>query len=135
MIEDKLTYQIIGCAKEVHKALGNGFQGVIYQRCLAIELDRARLNFSREVEQPILYRGVEIGTRRVDFIVGNRVVVELKALTAFEDVHVAHAKNYVLAYDFEIGLLINFGAVRLEYKRVFNENKIPVNSDSDPKQK
>ncbi|MDE0184052.1 MAG: GxxExxY protein [Candidatus Poribacteria bacterium] len=135
MIEDKLTYKIIGCAMEVHKALGNGFQEVIYQRCLAIELDRARLSFSREVEQPILYRGVEIGTRRVDFIVGNRVVVELKALTAFEDVHVAHAKNYVLAYDFEIGLLINFGAVRLEYKRVFNENKIPVNSDSDPKQK
>ena len=133
MIEDKLTYQIIGCAMEVHKALGNGFQEVIYQRCLAIELDRARLSFGREVEQPIFYRGVEIGTRRADFIVGNRVVVELKALTALEDVHIAQAKNYVIAYDFEIGLLINFGAVRLEYKRIFNEENTPANTDSDRK--
>ena len=125
MIEDKLTYQIIGCAMEVHKALGNGFQEVIYQRCLAIELDRARINYGREVEQPIFYRGVEVGTRRADFIVANRVVVELKALTALEDVHIAQAKNYVVAYDFEIGLLINFGATRLEYKRIFNEKRIP----------
>ena len=135
MIEDKLTYQIIGCAMEVHKALGNGFQEVIYQRCLAIELDRARLSYGREVEQPIFYRCVEIGTRRADFIVGNRVVVELKALTTLEDVHIAQAKNYVVAYDFEIGLLINFGAMRLEYKRIFNEKKVPVNSDSNRKAK
>ena len=134
MIEDKLTYQIIGCAMEIHKALGNGFQKVIYQRCLAIELDRARLSFSREVEQPIFYRGVEVGTRRADFIVGNRVVVELKALTALEDVHIAQAKNYVVAYDLEIGLLINFGAVRLEYKDIFNEENTPANTDSDRKQ-
>ena len=135
MIEDKLTYQIIGCAMEVHKALGNGFQEVIYQRCLAIELDRARINYGREVEQPIFYRGVEVGTRRADFIVANRVVVELKALTALEDVHIAQAKNYVVAYDFEIGLLINFGATRLEYKRIFNDKKNPVNPDSDGKLK
>ena len=134
MIEDKLTYQIIGCAMEVHKALGNGFQEVIYQRCLAIELDRARLSFGREVEQPIFYRGVEIGTRRADFIVGNRVVVELKALTALEDVHIAQAKNYVVAYDFEIGLLINFGATRLQYKRIFNDKNIPANTDLGGKQ-
>ena len=135
MIEDKLTYQIIGCAMEVHKALGNGFQDVIYQRCLAIELDRARLSFGRKVEQPIFYRGVEIGTRRADFIVGNRVVVELKALTALEDVHIAQAKNYVVAYDFEIGLLINFGATRLQYKRIFNDKKNPVNPNSDEEPK
>ncbi len=135
MIEDKLTYQIIGCAMEVHKALGNGFQEVIYQRCLAIELDRARLSFGREVEQPIFYRGVEIGTRRADFIVANRVVVELKALTALEDVHIAQAKNYVVAYNFEIGLLINFGAIRLEYKRIFNDKKNPVNPNSDEEPK
>ena len=134
MIEDKLTNQIIGCAMEVHKTLGNGFQEVIYQRCLAIELDRARLSFGREVEQPIFYRGVEIGTRIADFIVGNRVVVELKALTALDDVHIAQVKNYVAAYDFEIGLLINFGAVRLEYKHIFNEENIPANTDSDRKQ-
>ena len=135
MIEDKLTYQIIGCAMEVHKALGNGFQEVIYQRCLAIELDRARLSYGREVEQPIFYRGVEVGTRRADFIVANRVVVELKALTALEDVHIAQAKNYVVAYNFEIGLLINFGANRLEYKRIFNDKKNHVTPDSDMKRR
>ena len=123
MIDDKLTYQIIGCAMEVHRILGNGFQEVIYQRCLAIELEGAGLSFGREVEQPIFYRGVEVGTRRADFIVANQVVVELKALTVLEDVHIAQAKNYLVAYDFEIGLLINFGASSLEYKRIFNDKR------------
>ncbi len=123
MIKDSLTYQIIGCAMEVHKRLGNGFQEVIYQRCLAIEFESAGINFGREVEQPVFYRGVEVGTRRADFIVANQVVVELKALTHLEDVHIAQAKNYVVAYDFKIGLLINFGANRLEYKRIFNDRE------------
>ena len=133
MIDDRLTYQIIGCALEVHKTLGNGFQEVIYQRCLAIELERAGLSFGREVEQPIFYRGVEVGNRRADFIVANQIVVELKALTALENVHIAQAKNYLVAYDFEIGLLINFGARSLEYKRVFNDKKKPVTTDANRK--
>ena len=119
MISDDLTYKIIGCAMKVHNTLGNGFQEVIYQRCLAIELERAGIDFGREVEQPIFYDGIEVGMRRADFIVANRVVVELKALTALEDVHLAQAKNYVVAYDFEVGLLLNFGAKSLEYKRIF----------------
>ena len=127
MIDDKVTYRIISCAMEVHKILGNGFQEVIYQRCLAIEMEGAGLSFGREIEQPIFYRGVEVGTRRADFIVANQVVVELKALTALEDVHIAQAKNYLVAYDFEIGLLINFGASSLEYRRIFNDKKGPVN--------
>ena len=127
MIDDKLTYQIIGCAMDVHKILGNGFQEVIYQRCLAIELEGTGLSFGREVEHPIYYRGVEVGSRRADFIVANQVVIELKALTALEDVHIAQAKNYVVAYDFEIGLLINFGAKSLEYKRIFNDKRDPIN--------
>ena len=131
MIDDKLTYQIIGCAMEVHKILGNGFQEVIYQRCLAIELERAGLSFGREVEHPIYYRGVEVGSRRADFIVANQVVVELKALTALEDVHIAQAKNYVVAYDFEVGLLINFGAKSLEYKRIFNDKRAPTNPSAN----
>ena len=108
---------------EVHKILGNGFQEVIYQRCLAIEMEGAGLSFGREIEQPIFYRGVEVGNRRADFIVANQVVVELKALTALEDVHIAQAKNYLVAYDFEIGLLINFGASSLEYRCIFNDKK------------
>ena len=123
MISDDLTYKIIGCAMKVHNTLGNGFQEVIYQRCLAIELERAGMDFGREVEHPIFYQGIEVGTRRADFIVANCVVVELKALTALEDVHLAQAKNYVVAYDFEVGLLINFGAKSLEYKRIFNDKK------------
>ncbi|MDD4969650.1 MAG: GxxExxY protein [Paludibacter sp.] len=122
MEKDPLTYQIIGCAMKVHKTLGNGFQEVIYQRCLAIELERSGLEFKREVEQTIYYEGIHVGTRRADFVVENKVVVELKALINLEDVHLAQAKNYVVAYKFERGLLINFGATSLQYKLIFNQN-------------
>lgn len=121
MSMDELTYRIIGCAMTVHNKLGNGFQEVVYQRCLAIEMERAGLDFSREVEQPIHYDGIVVGTRRADFIVANRVVVELKALTALDDVHIAQAKNYVVAYGFSIGLLINFGARSVQHKRLYND--------------
>lgn len=124
---DQITYQIIGAAMKVHNYLGNGFQEVIYQRCLAIELERAGLNFGREVKQTIFYEGIEVGTRRADFVVENKVIVEIKALINLEDVHLAQAKNYVVAYDFPIGLLINFGAVSLQYKKVFNSKTNPVN--------
>ena len=121
MVMDELTYRIIGCAMKVHNTLGNGFQEVVYQRCLAIEMERAGLDFSREVEQPIHYDGIVVGTRRADFIVANRVVVELKALTALDNVHIAQAKNYVVAYGFPVGLLINFGARSVEHKRIYND--------------
>lgn len=120
MEKDELTYKTIGCAMKVHNTLGNGFQEVIYQRCLAIELERAGLSFGREVEQTIFYEGVEVGTRRADFVVENIIIVELKALISLEDVHLAQAKNYVVAYDFPKGLLINFGAQSLQYKLIFN---------------
>lgn len=122
-----ITYKIIGAAMKVHNTLGNGFQEVIYQRCLVIELERAGVGFVREQEHTIYYEGIEVGTRRADFIVENKVVVELKALVNLEDVHLAQAKNYVVAYDFEIGLLINFGATSLQYKKVFHPVKHPVN--------
>ena len=118
-LED-ITYKIIGCAMKVHNTLGNGFQEVIYQRCLAIEMERAGLCFGREVEQKIYYDGIEVGTRRADFVVEEKIIVELKALINLEDVHLAQAKNYVVAYDFPVGLLVNFGAVSLQYKKVYN---------------
>ncbi|HQV79222.1 MAG TPA: GxxExxY protein [Chitinophagales bacterium] len=117
---DEITYKINGCAMKVHNTLGNGFQEVIYQRCLAIELRKAGLDFVREQEQTIFYEGEDVGTRRADFIVEGKVIVELKALIILEDVHLAQAKNYVVAYGFPIGLLINFGAVSLQFKKVFN---------------
>ncbi len=115
-----LTGHIIGCAMEVHRRLGNGFQEVIYQRALAIELTEASIPFKRELEMPIFYREQPIGSRRVDFFIDDCVSVELKAISQLEDVHLAQAINYLEAYNLEVGLLINFGARSLQYKRVVN---------------
>jgi GxxExxY protein len=117
---DELTYKINGCAMKVHNTLGNGFQEVIYQRCLAIELDKANISYQREQEHDIYYDEIQVGTRRADFVVEDKVIVELKALINLEDVHLAQAKNYVVAYDKPIGLLINFGSKSLQFKKVFN---------------
>lgn len=117
----ELTGKIIGCALNVHKALGNGFQEVIYQRALAIEMTDENIRFSREHEMPVYYKNREIGTRRVDFLVEDVISVELKAIIQLEDVHLAQAINYLEAYDLEVGLLINFGARSLEFKRVTNK--------------
>ena len=119
---EQVTHKIIGCAMKVHSTLGNGFQEVIYQRALAIEMEKQGLKFTRELEMVIYYEGVEIGTRRVDFFVEEFVMVELKALIKLEDVHLAQAMNYCQAYHLPIGLLLNFGAKSLEFKRVYNLN-------------
>jgi GxxExxY protein len=116
----EITERIIGCAMKVHSFLGNGFQEVIYQRALGIEMNTEKLYFEREKEMPVLYKGIVIGTRRVDFFVALKIMVELKALIKLEDVHLAQAKNYLEAYNMEIGLLINFGARVCEFKRIFN---------------
>jgi len=123
MLYEDLTKKIIGCAMEVHKLLGNGFQEVIYQRALEIEMQIAGMGFAREMEMPVFYRDRQIGTRRVDFFVEGKVMVEIKALIKLEDVHLAQAMNYTEAYKMEIGLLLNFGGRSLEFKRVHN-NKI-----------
>lgn len=117
-----LTHKIIGCAMKVHSTLGNGFQEVIYQRALAIEMQKQGLGFQREMEMTIYYEGIDIGTRRVDFFVEDIIMVELKAVIKLEDVHLAQAMNYCQAYNLPIGLLINFGAKSLEFKRVYNVN-------------
>jgi GxxExxY protein len=117
----ELTSKIIGCALTVHKIIGNGFQEVIYQRALAIEMNLAGITFSREFEMPIFYREEQIGTRRVDFLVKGIISVELKAITKLEDVHLAQAINYLEAYNLEIGLLINFGENSLNFKRLTNK--------------
>jgi GxxExxY protein len=126
MIKDQykyseLTSKIIGCAMTVHKMLGNGFQEVIYQRALSIEMRFAGISFSREFEMTIFYRDEQIGTRRVDFLVEGVISVELKAITKLEDVHFAQAINYLEAYTLEVGLLINFGENSLNFKRLTNK--------------
>ena len=130
---EDLTYKIIGCAMEVHKNLGNGFQEVVYQRAMAIEMNLQNIAFSREHEMKIQYKGFEVGTRRVDFFVEDKIMVEIKALINLEDVHLAQAKNYVVAYDFPVGLLINFGAESLQYKKVFHPLKHPKPNPDNPK--
>lgn len=127
MIKEKykhsaLTEKIIGCAMQVHSTLGNGFQEVIYQRCLAIEMQMQGLRFRREHEMEIFYKDHHVGTRRVDFLVEDAVMVELKALTGLEDTHLAQAINYCEVYHLEIGLLLNFGARSLQFKRVRNKD-------------
>ena len=145
MKNEELTHKIIGCAMKVHNTLGNGFQEVIYQRALAIEMEKQGLGFKREMEMTIYYEGIDIGTRRVDFFVEDVIMVELKALIKLEEVHLAQAMNYCQAYNLPIGLLINFGAKSLEFKRVYNvnhpenkeykskiiESKNPTNPNSD----
>jgi GxxExxY protein len=122
-LHSELTGKIIGCAMEVHKTLGNGFQEVIYQRALEIEMDCQGLKFSREHEMDIFYKGTKIGTRRVDFFVENKIMVELKAVIQLEDVHLAQAINYLEAYGMQVGLLINFGSQSLQFKRVMKPGK------------
>jgi len=128
MLYEDVTRRIIGCAIEVHKRLGNGFQEVIYQRALEIEMRIDGLSFEREMEMSVFYRDHRIGNRRVDFFVEGKIMVELKAVIKLEDVHLAQAMNYTEAYQMEIGLLINFGAKSLEFKRVHN-NKIIKSSN------
>ncbi|HNP08284.1 MAG TPA: GxxExxY protein [Cyclobacteriaceae bacterium] len=124
--KDELTYSIIGCAMKVHNTLGNGFQEVIYQRCLALELEKKHIKFARELEMPIYYEDTEVGTRRADFVIEEKVLVEIKAVIKLEDVHLAQVLNYLQAYRIDIGLLINFGSNSLEYKRLYRK-KNPAN--------
>lgn len=129
IVNEKYKYsdqagRIIGCAMKVHSTLGNGFQEVIYQRCLAIEMEKQGLGFARELEMTIYYEGIDVGKRRVDFFVEEKIMVELKALSKLEDTHLAQALNYLEAYRMETGLLINFGSKSLEFKRVTNEHKL-----------
>ena len=129
MKHEELTRKIIGAAMEVHNHLGNGFQEVIYQRALSIELDLLGVTHEREKEMLILYKGYEVGTRRADFFVEDEILVEIKAITNLDDVHLAQAMNYLEAYHLKVGLLLNFGAKSLQFKRVHN-NKDYLNLDS-----
>jgi GxxExxY protein len=127
MVHELLTRKIIGCAMHVHRTLKSGFQEVIYQRALAIEFGLNNLHFEREQEMEIYYRDKSIGSRRVDFFVENSVMVEIKAVSKLEDVHLAQAMNYLECYKLKIGLLLNFGSRSLEFKRVHN-NRLNLKS-------
>ena len=131
-----LTRTLIGAAMEVHKILGNGFQEVIYQRAYFVELLSRDCRVVREFEMPISYKGVPVGSRRVDFLCNEAISIEIKAIVELEDMHLAQALNYLEAYNLEIGLLINFGSRSLEFHRLFNkkytsQNPLPSNKPKD----
>lgn len=127
LIYKEITEKIIGASMRVHSTPGNGFQGVIYQRALAIELEKSGVMFSREFNMPIYYDGKMIGERRVDFLIDDKISVELKATLKLEPVLFAEARNYLEAYNPEVGLLINFGSICLEFKRLQNSKFKPTN--------
>jgi GxxExxY protein len=131
----EITQKIIGAAMKVHCTLGNGFQEVIYQRALALQMQKDGLGFIRECSMPIFYLEKNIGERRVDFFVEDKICVELKALTVLEPVHFAQARNYLEAFNIEVGLLINFGNISLAFKRIdnpkYNKN-ISADNFNDP---
>lgn len=122
MLYGDVTREIIGCAMKVHSELGMGFLEVIYQRALEIEFTNQKISFQREYDLSIYYKDQIIGSRRVDFLVNNKIPVELKAISKLEDVQLAQALNYLEAYNLEVGMLINFGSKSLEFKRLFNKN-------------
>lgn len=121
----EITKKIIGAAMKVHSTLGNGFQEVIYQRALEIEFTKEGLPFVREFSMPIFYDGQIIGERRVDFFFEECISVELKAMEVLGLVHYSQAENYLEAYNLEVGLLLNFGNISLEYKRLENPKYNP----------
>jgi GxxExxY protein len=131
---NELTHKIIGCAMKVHSSLGSGFQELIYQRAMAIEMEIQALSFEREKEMPVFYRDFQIGTRRVDFFVEDKVMVELKAVSEILPVHKAQAVNYCEAYNIASGLLINFGQTSLQFKRVYNKNLVNPDNPLNPVQ-
>lgn len=130
MLYEDITERIIGAAMAVHSTLGNGFQEVVYQRSMEIELPLHGLQFEREKEMPIYYRDQLVGTRRVDFFVEGVIMVELKAIIKIDDVHLAQAMNYLEAYQMPVGLLLNFGAKSLDFKRVHNNRLIKSSNPS-----
>jgi len=131
MIYGDLTHKIIGCAMKVHRTLKNGFPEIIYQRAMAIEMQKAGLTFEREYELTIFYEGIEIGKRRTDFFVENKIMVELKAVIDLDDAHLNQCRNYLEACNLPVGLLINFGSSSLQYRRIYN-SKHPESKHLSP---
>ena len=119
----ELTAKIIGCAMEVHRILGTGFQEVVYQRALAVELELQGISFIREKKMQIFYKERRVGSRRVDFFIEGKISTEIKAQSELDNVHLAQAINYLEAYRLDIGLLINFGSPSLQFKRVMKPQK------------
>lgn len=115
-----ITEKIIGCAMTVHRKMKAGYSEIIYARCLAVEFEKIQLPYKKEMELPIYYDEAIVGKRRVDFLVDDKIVVELKAIAERTEKELNQALNYLENHKMEIGLLINFGSKSLQFKRVIN---------------
>ena len=125
MEKGDLTYRINGCAMTVHKKLNRGCREYVYCRALAIELRQAQIPFQREVWLPIYYDGFKIAARRVDFLCDNQVTIEVKAISQLENRDMSQALNTLEQINIEKGLLLNFGALVLAFKHLFNNKYEP----------
>jgi len=117
---ENLSKKIIGAAIEVHRELGPGFLENIYEEALKVDLNEHRLKYECQKEVKIEYLGVVVGTHRLDLVVENKIIVELKALSDLADIHFAQLRSYLKATGLKVGLLLNFGKPTLEIRRVVN---------------
>ena len=129
---EDLTGKIIGCAMKVHSKMKSGYKEIIYSRCLAIEFDRARIKYNREMEWPIYYDDIIVGRKRVDYMIEDTISLELKAVRELTDKELNEGLNYLETHNLEIGLRINFGGTSLEFKRLFNKKYNPNKNPGNP---
>jgi GxxExxY protein len=129
--KDPQTHAIIGAAMEVHQQLGPGFLEAVYQEAFALELEASGIPFQREVELPVFYKGEKLGCcYRADFVCFGCIVVELKAIPTLSGIEKAQVLNYLRATALELGLLINFGRLSLEFQRLAYANSRKVSKES-----
>ncbi|MBI4631233.1 MAG: GxxExxY protein [Chloroflexi bacterium] len=133
---DELTYKIIGIAMTVHNELGPGLNEEMYKKAMSILLDEQEIVYSREFAIPINFRNRLLGTFKLDFIVNQKVIVEVKAVSSFAPIHEQQLLTYLTASGLPVGLLINFGASSLQHKRLFPPNAVqssPIYKSRQPK--
>ena len=130
-LHSELTGQILSVAFEVHQQLKFGFQEKVYQNAMIVEFGKRKILFEPEKEMDIIYKGVLVGQRRVDFLVANTILVEIKSVSLLDNNHLAQAINYLEVFNLEVGLLINFGASKLEYRRVVHPRLITRNKNKE----
>lgn len=125
---DELTYQIIGLAMTVHSELGPGLPEEMYKKALIVLMDTDKVGYDREWPIEVRFRDRVLGIFKLDFVVEHKVIVEAKAIAMLAPIHEQQTLTYLVASGLEVALLINFGAARLEYKRLFPSKAVQSTS-------
>lgn len=119
-IHSEITSEILNVAFEVHKIIGPGFAESVYHRSMIVECNLRNLEAESEIDLPIFYKSIWVGSRRADLLIKKKVIVELKAVSELNEIHLAQAINYLEAFNLEVGLLLNFGSKSLQFKRLIH---------------